>query len=177
MHEAVLVSKPVTSRSAHIASGETRYVCSAGRYWDKFGGCMAGAWAAGTLAGSITYQQPAFELSASYTKGVPDGPCAFTTAAFRKLQLKCSEAAASHIRAADGPVLTQRGEYRIPAGSAADPQVRAPCHMSSTLTLLCAQCACVRYALACMQLLLALSARACSARSRRKEPAKAIASK
>ena len=113
---------------------------------------MAGAWVAGTLAGSITYQQPAFELSASYTKGVPDGPCAFTTAAFRKLQLKCSEAAASHIRAADGPVLTQRGEYRIPAGSAADPQVRAPCSKSST-ALCCA--------LELLMRSLALATRAC----------------
>jgi hypothetical protein len=46
---------------------------------------MEGTWSAGTLSGAATYHQPAYQLSARYTKGVPEGPCTFTTASFRTL--------------------------------------------------------------------------------------------
>eukprot|EP00892_Ulva_mutabilis_P001149 jgi/Ulvmu1/11034/UM007_0215.1 len=95
----------------------------AGTYWDKSGGCMVGDWQHGILSGGATYRQPAYTLQAQFTKGIPDGPCTFTTAAFRKLNARVPHAAAAHIRSPAGPVLTQRGVYAIPAGAAADPEL------------------------------------------------------
>jgi hypothetical protein len=100
----------------------------AGHYWEKHGGCMEGDWAFGTLSGSADYHQPAFHVSATYTKGVPDGLATFTAAAFRKLASRGArgafpEAAAAHIRSVVGPTLTALGTYSLPAGAAADPAV------------------------------------------------------
>lgn len=84
---------------------------------------MAGEWQAGVLTGAATYSQPAYSMNAQFTKGIPDGPCTFTATAFRNLAARLPHAVAAHIRSPAGPVLTQRGAYEIPAGSAADPEL------------------------------------------------------
>lgn len=97
-----------------------------GTYWDKHGGCMAGSWEKGVLKGSAVYQQAGYKLAASYTKGIPDGDCAFTIAAFRKIHAR--EICCAHITAPSGPVLNHGGTYSIPPGP-------CPCACCQCVTL------------------------------------------
>lgn len=95
----------------------------AGTYWDKTGGCMTGNWQGGILTGDASYRQPAYSMDGQFTKGIPDGPCTFTSIAYRNLDARVPHSIAAHIRSPAGPVLTHQGEYAIPAGAAADPEV------------------------------------------------------
>jgi hypothetical protein len=83
---------------------------------------LAGEWREGILSGPASYQQPAFQLSATYVKGIPAGSCTYTSTAFRKLG-KFPEACAGHIRSPEGPVLVHHGIYAIPAGADKDPEI------------------------------------------------------
>ena len=87
----------------------------AGTYWDKNKGCVSGVWEKGILTGASIYNQPAYCLEANYTKGIPDGECKFTCAAFRNSAER--EIACAYITTDIGPVLTHNGTYAIPAGA------------------------------------------------------------
>lgn len=84
---------------------------------------MVGEWQGGILTGGASYRQPAYTMEAQFTKGIPDGPCSFTTTAFRQLDARAPHVSAAHIRSPAGPVLTQHGTYAIPAGAAAEPEL------------------------------------------------------
>jgi len=83
---------------------------------------MAGEWREGVLVGDAAYEVPALRVAARFARGLPHGPCHFTAAAFRELPVDAhapppfAAAAASHIRAAAGPVLQAAGEYALPPG-------------------------------------------------------------
>jgi hypothetical protein len=91
-----------------------------GVYWDTAKGCLRGSWVKGTLQGSASYDQPCVHFSGEFVAGVPAGPCQFTVAAHRVLDMPTF--AAAHILD-NGPTLRGGGTYAIPPGSGDPPKL------------------------------------------------------
>ncbi|KAF5842921.1 hypothetical protein DUNSADRAFT_3948 [Dunaliella salina] len=91
-----------------------------GMYWDIAKGCMRGNWSKGVLKGHAVYDQPAMHYEGEFVRGVPAGPCQFTIALNRTLDMP--KFAASHILDSK-PVLKAPAEYSIPPGSGTEPEL------------------------------------------------------
>jgi len=83
-------------------------------FWDSEGGCLAGEWRDGALAGPAHYARPAFSLAGEFAGGLPRGDVRFV----RRVAdtAGAPQIAAAHLLAGGAVTLAQGGRYAWPAG-------------------------------------------------------------
>ena len=100
----------MTHRACH---GNKEPLCQ-GVFWDAEGGCLAGEWRDGVLAGAARYERPTMTLSADFAAGLPRGEARFV----RRVAAAAGAApiAAAHLLAGGAVALAHGGRYEWPAG-------------------------------------------------------------